>query len=108
MQANPTSAARSHADEHPKSLPKFVRCVGKVVMDGDGGVSIGNYKGVMLCNRPAAAGGDAGGKGGADVKNPPFKAGIPSERVNPRGYDPGLSERVVCSPRSVLLSIHVL
>jgi hypothetical protein len=62
--------------------------------------NIGNYKGVMLCNRPVGpTGGDVGTRGG-DGKPPPFKAGIPAERVNPRGYDPGLIERIVAAKDS--------
>lgn len=69
--------------------------------DGGGAVSLGNYKGVMLCNRPVAPGAaDAGGPkgatgvGGASAPSP-FRAGISHERVNPRGYDPSLPERLV-------------
>lgn len=64
----------------------------------DEGVSIGNYKGVMLCNRPAGGAGDPVIRGGAgEVKPVPFKAGVPPELVNPRGYDPSLQERLVCA-----------
>jgi hypothetical protein len=71
------------------------------------GVSIGNFKGVMLCNRPLAtgapssdapkaAGGGGGGGGGGSGDGPgPYRAGIIPERVNPRGYDPSLFERLV-------------
>lgn len=66
---------------------------------GDGGagagVSIGNYKGVMLCNRPfagATAGAHAGGGGSSD-KPAPFITGINKEGMHPRGWDPSKRER---------------
>jgi len=70
-------------------------------------LSLGNYKGVMLCNRPLASGGGAGAGGRAAASNPnpgtdgkpkPFVAGITKERVNPRGYDPDVLERKVNAP----------
>lgn len=70
---------------------------------GDGGVSIGNFKGVMLCNRPfaggqgaakAAAGGASGaGESSTGVMQPPFLGGKPFEPLHPRGVDPSTRER---------------
>ncbi len=70
----------------------------------DDGVAIGNYKGVMLCNRPVGPSADTAPRS-SDGKPPPFKAGIPAERVNPRGYDPVLMERIIAAkdPDSVCL-----
>ncbi len=75
-------------------------------MEGAGGsgaeaVSIGNYKGVMLCNRPLA--GSVADQPASFASEPaaarshsgPYRAGILQEAVNPRGYDPSALERMV-------------
>lgn len=62
-------------------------------MADQGGVSLGNYKGVMLCNRPVSGPAELTRAPMGD--RPPFKAGVPLEPVNPRGYDPSLLEKLV-------------
>jgi hypothetical protein len=71
------------------------------VAEGSGpssSASIGNYKGVMLCNRPTGTGeGGKHGEGGASHPAGNFRAGIKQERVDPRGYDLGAAQRRAAS-----------
>ncbi|KAA0151863.1 hypothetical protein FNF29_04269 [Cafeteria roenbergensis] len=82
--------------ERPSAQPT---AFGSASGGGAAASSIGNYKGVMLCNRPTGggAGGAGGGAGtgggpGAGVSGN-FRAGLKPERVNPTGHDPGAEER---------------
>lgn len=53
--------------------------------------SVGNYKGVMLCNRPDPSGGMGNTASGGST---PFSVPGHHEQVHPRGQNPGLLERL--------------
>lgn len=53
--------------------------------NGQGAQSIGNYKGVMLCNRPN----EFGQQRGPDTNGPqPFKSRVDPKSANPTGWNP--------------------
>jgi hypothetical protein len=60
-------------------------------LDAPSGASVGNFKGVMLCNRPdpMAGGGQAGGDGA-----PAFRVAGSHEAFHPGGQNTGLRERL--------------